>query len=263
MPWPPSFSIDHERREVVLRAPPDGTSLSAHANAAFQAAVDDAINGNVFPTLNGRHIEHFRVMGARDFVQIERFASSLFGIATRGAHLTCYVRSRDIGEFKVWVARRSPKLNTYPGMLDSTVAGGVKADHSPLDCILAEATEEASLPTNLVSRQVRSVGVITVSNINARSGLHHSEILYVYDMEMDEGTIPQPHDGEVEEFVLMGCDELRTRMLAGEFKPNVCGVMIDFFVRHGVVTPENERDYVDICARLRRRLPVPTVGDSL
>lgn len=210
--------------------------------------------------LNGMHSEHFLVMGAREFVQIERFAASLFGIATRGAHLTCYVR--DAQCLGIWVARRSSKLFTYPGMLDSTVAGGVKADNSPLDCILAEATEEASLPEDLVAKQVRSVGVVTVANRNLRTELHHSEVLYVYDMELAADVVPRPQDGEVEEFLLMGCDEVRERMVNGEFKPNVCPIMIDFLIRHGEMTPENERDYVEICNRLRRKLPVPTVSDE-
>ncbi|GAB0134269.1 hypothetical protein EsDP_00002648 [Epichloe bromicola] len=261
MPWPSSFIINHDDRSITLSPCPPDTSLSVHANAAFQQAVDAAIDNSIFPTLNGMHSEHFRVMGARSFVQIERFAASLFGIATRGAHLTCYVRAAR-GPPRIWVARRSANMLTYPGLLDSTVAGGVKADHSPLDCILAEATEEASLPEDLVAEHVRSVGVVTLANRNVRTDLHHSEVLYVYDLELPAGVVPRPQDGEVDEFVLMDCDEVQRRMLGLEFKPNVCPVMIDFLIRHGVITPEHEREYVEICNRLRRKLPVPTTSDE-
>ncbi|KAL6855735.1 thiamine pyrophosphokinase-related protein [Trichoderma novae-zelandiae] len=263
MPWPSSFSIDHQRRQVSLSPPPAGASLSAHANAAFQQAVDAAIAADAFPSLNGMHSEHFLVVGARDPVQIERFAAALFGIGTRGAHLTAYSRGAD-GEPRIWVARRSKALYTYPGMLDSTVAGGVKASDSPLDCILAESMEEASLPASLVGPRIRSTGVITMANRNPRSELVHSEMLYTYDLELTgEGEqVPRPgDDGEVDEFVPMGCDEVVRRMLAGEFKPNVCAVMIDFLIRHGRITPETEPDYVEICTRLRRKLPVPTRSD--
>ncbi|KAL3962325.1 hypothetical protein ACCO45_003848 [Purpureocillium lilacinum] len=213
-------------------AAPAGTSPSTYANAALQQAVDAAIAApHDFPTLNGLHSEYFLVPGARAFVQVERFAAPLFGIATRGAHLTAYVRPRAPGEeLRIWVARRSRSLFTYPGMLDSTVAGGVKAEDSP-----------------------RGVGTVTLANRNARTGLFHGEVLYVYDMEMaapeeeEEGggavvkPRPNPEDREVDEFVLMGCAEVRERMGRGEFKPNVCAVMIDFMVRHGVVTPEGRR----------------------
>lgn len=264
MPWPPSFSINHDTRQVILSAPPAGTSPSDHANSAFQQAVDAAIDGNIFPTLNGLHSEYFLVPGARHFVQIERFAASLFGIATRGAHLTAYTRDAATGELRIWVARRSKTLHTYPGMLDSTVAGGVKASDSPLDCILAESMEEASLPQSLVAPRLRATGAITMVNRNPRSELVHSEILYTYDLELSGqgGQVPRlGDDGEVEEFVLMSCEEVGRRMLAGEFKTNVCAVMIDFLIRHGRITPENEPDYVEICMRLQRRLPVPTRSD--
>ncbi|KAL7805709.1 thiamine pyrophosphokinase-related protein [Trichoderma aethiopicum] len=268
MPWPSSFAIHHHpQREVVLSPPPSGTSLSAHANAAFQQAVDAAIASNAFPQLNGMHSEPFLVVGAREFIQIERFAASLFGIGTRGAHLTAYsYDKKDSGnELRIWVARRSKTLYTYPGKLDSTVAGGVKATDSPLSCILAESMEEASLPPSLVGPRVRSTGVITMANRNPRSGLVHSEMLYTYDLELSgEGDDEVPRlggDGEVDEFVPMSCGEVVARMRAGEFKTNVCAVMIDFLIRHGRVTPETEPDYVEICTRLRRRLPVPTRSD--
>ncbi|KAL7896271.1 NUDIX hydrolase domain-like protein [Trichoderma sp. SZMC 28014] len=262
MPWPSTFSINHTTRQVILSPPPSNTSPSTHANTAFQQAVDAAIDGNIFPTLNGLHSEYFLVPGARHFVQIERFAATLFGIATRGAHLTAYTIVD--GELRIWVAKRSKTLHTYPGMLDSTVAGGVKASDSPLDCILAESMEEASLSQSLVAPRVRATGAITMVNRNPRTELVHSEILYTYDLELSGQGDQVPRlgdDGEVEEFVLMSCEEVQRRMLAGEFKTNVCAVIIDFLIRHGKITPENEPDYVDICMRLRRRLPVPTRAD--
>lgn len=180
--------------------------------------------------------------------------------------MTAYVRSSssDSSIKGIWVARRSPTLFTYPGKLDSTVAGGVKATDTPTGCILAEAAEEASLPETLISSAAcRATGVITLANRNPRTGLFHSEILYVYDLELPEDVIPTPADGEVESFILMPVDEVRRRMEEGEFKPNVCPVMIDFMMRHGLITPESEGEgrYVDISNRLRRRLPVPLDSD--
>ena len=246
---------------MTLVVPPAGVTLTDHANEAFQQAVDVAIVNDVFPILHQEHSEYFLVLGTREFVQVERYAAPLFGIATRGAHLTGYVRAPD-GSIQIWVARRSRSLFTFPGMLDSTVAGGIKASDTPLDCILAEAMEEACLPETLVRASVKAVGAVTLANRKEQSGLMHSDILYVYDLEIPGDVIPTPGDGEVEEFVLMGCDEVRRRMLAGEFKPNVCPVMIDFLVRHGEVTAENEEDYVAICQRLRRKIPVPTAWEE-
>jgi hypothetical protein len=259
MPWPSSFTVDHAARAITL-------AEGANASDAFQQAVDAAIDGDLFPqVLAGRHSEYFRILGARDFTRVERFAATLFGIATRGAHLTAYVRGESPDdEMKIWVARRSSHLFTFPGMLDSTVAGGVKATDSPLACIVAESDEEASLPAPLVQPLIKPTGIVTALNRNPRTGLIHGDVVHVFDLEMSPSVPPpSPNDDEVAEFVLMGAAEVRRRMLAGEFKPNVCLVLIDFLVRHGLVTPETEGEaaYVEICSRLRRRLPMPTIPD--
>ncbi|KAJ4007205.1 hypothetical protein NW752_007816 [Fusarium irregulare] len=260
MPWPTTFTINHETRQVTLTEPPSPQSLTEHANTSFQKAVDKAIDQDLFPILHKEHSEYFRIVGARSFVQVERFAAPLFGIATRGAHLTGYVRDQH-GGIKIWVARRSRHLFSYPGLLDSTVAGGIKASDTPLTCIEAESTEEACLPPNLVSNALEPAGAITLANINAKSKLFHSDIIYVFDLEMPADVIPRPGDDEVEEFVLMECGEVVKRMLKGEFKPNVCPVMIDFLVRKGFVTEENEEDFEEIKKRLRREIPVPMESD--
>ncbi|KAK8150763.1 hypothetical protein G3M48_008937 [Beauveria asiatica] len=271
LPWPSPFRIDHAAATVTLAVP-----TAALANAALQAAVDAAIACGRFPTLNGLHSEPFCVPGVAAAaypdpgpIRIERFAATLFGINTRGAHLTAYVRDPATRAIVgVWVARRSRSLYTYPGMLDSAVAGGVKADDSPLDCMLAESDEEARLPPAVVAPRLRPAGVVTLANRNPRTALIHGEILYVYDLDLSPppgseagalGLVPLPgDDGEVDEFILMEWQDVVRRMKAGEFKPNVCAIMIDFFIRHGLVTPEGEDQYVEICNRLRRKLPMPT-----
>ncbi|KAG9256626.1 NUDIX hydrolase domain-like protein [Emericellopsis atlantica] len=259
---PPTFTVSHDNRTVTLDGPLAGVSPTQHINAALQQVVDSAIEANTFPNLNKTHSEPFRILGATgedDIVQLERFAAPLFGIATRGAHMTCYTRTEADGDLKIWVAKRSKHLYSHPGKLDSTVAGGVKASDSPTSCILAEAMEEASLPSSLVHRSAQATGVLTLANRNPKSGLFHSEILYVYDMELPADVVPSPGDDEVEEFVLMDVEEMKQRMVDGEFKPNVCPVMVDFLIRHGHVTADTEGEgmYVEICRRLRRRLPVP------
>lgn len=265
--WPPGFTVSHVDRTVTL----DVAATPALANAALQEAVDAALACRRFPSLSGLHSEPFLIPG-RPQLRVERFAATLFGINTRGAHLTAYVRDPTTAAIAgVWVARRSRALHTYPGLLDSAVAGGVKADDTPLECMLAEAHEEARLTRAVVAPRLRAAGVVTLLNRNPRNALLHGEILYVYDLDLSPtpgggraaaaGLVPLPgDDGEVEEFMLMDWQEVVRRMKAGEFKPNVCAIMIDFFIRHGLITPETEEQYVEICSRLRRKLPMPTDG---
>lgn len=61
---------------------------------------------------------------------------------------------------------------------------------------------------------------------------------------------PKPFDGEAESFDLLPMDVVREKMLAGEFKPNCALVMLDFMVRHGFVTAENEPNLLEILSRM-------------
>ncbi|CAI4215545.1 unnamed protein product [Parascedosporium putredinis] len=202
-----------------------------------------------------RSPEHYRLLGANHFVTLERWPSPIFGIASRGAHLTAYVgRGRDM---KIWIAHRSKRIFTYPGKLDSSVAGGIKADDTPRECITAEAWEEASLDRDFVRDNVKATGMVSYVGENKRNGTIQPVVLYVYDLEMPEDMELKPQDDEVEFFSLMSVDEVRNAMLEYKFKPNCCLVMIDFFVRHGIMTDENEEDYLELITRLRRTLPVP------
>lgn len=259
LPWTADFSIDHDERKVRLldTIARGGDDAGKAATAALQRVVDAAINlTDKFPTLSGRHSEHFRILGANEFVSIERFPAPLFGISSRGAHMTAYVRGAE--GMRIWVPRRSAHLFTFPDLLDTTVAGGVKAEDSPFDCIVAEATEEASLPAEFVGENARAVGAVTYVSMNETKGTFFPTVLYCYDLELPEAIEPVPGDDEVSGFELMTIAEVKRNMLEGQFKPNCVLVMLDFFIRHNIITSENEEHYVEIVTRLRRHLPVPT-----
>lgn len=168
--------------------------------------------------------------------------------------MTAFVRTPT--GVKIWVAKRAAHLVTYPSKLDTTVAGGVKATQSPLECIIAEANEEASLPTSFVSNNAVAVGTITHCLRSARSGLFSMAVLYLYDIELTEDMVPTPGDDEVEGFELKSVEQVIEKMLAMEFKPNSSLVMLDFFIRHGIYTQASDVGYEDIVGRLHRRLPV-------
>ncbi|KAF9317566.1 hypothetical protein BG006_003359, partial [Podila minutissima] len=79
----------------------------------------------------------------------------------------------------------------------------------------------------------------------------------MYDLELPLGLSPAPCDSEVDNFRLWTMDAVLAAIRAGEFKPNCACVCLHFMLRHGIVTPENESDYVEINQRLRRRLEYP------
>jgi isopentenyldiphosphate isomerase len=255
MPWSKEFEVKHEAHIVQLKLPKDAESSAI--GHAFQEVIDAAIEGDHFEVLHGTHSEPYKVQGVGYPLHIERFTAPLFGIATRGAHMTGYTRSQ-AGEIKIWVARRSKHLFAYPGKLDTTVAGGVKAQHTPFQCIVEEADEEAALSKEFVTQNALSVGVITYMTKNKRSGAVHPDVLFNFDIKLPESLTPYPNDGEVSEFKLLTVEEIKVAMFNGEFKPNCTLVMIDFFIRHGIISPDNEPDYVQLQTRLHRKLPIPT-----
>jgi 8-oxo-dGTP pyrophosphatase MutT (NUDIX family) len=255
MPWTTDFEIKHEDKTVQL------VCETQNSTAAFTALINRAIDQDTFKIIHGQHSEPYPIIGAKHPVSLERYAAPLFGIISRGAHLTAYTRTPT--GLKIWVPRRSPNLFTYPNCLDTTVAGGVTAGEGPFECVVREAGEEASLPGNLVKEKAKAVGCVSyVSHKdapgNSEKGLFAPDIVYVYDLELDgdSGVVCKKCDEEVEEFYLMGVEEVKESLGSGEWKTNSACVMIDFFVRHGVIAPEG--DYAEIVARVHRRLPFPT-----
>jgi hypothetical protein len=143
MPWTEEFSIDHDTKRVHL-TPPVDEDPSVSYTIALSKLIQKAIDEDTFSVIHGQHSEPFTILGANFPASVERYASHLLGIISRGAHLTVYTNTPE--GMKIWVPRRSPKLFTYPNCLDTTVAGGVAAGEGPFECIVREAAEEASLP---------------------------------------------------------------------------------------------------------------------
>ncbi|QDS73260.1 hypothetical protein FKW77_004337 [Venturia effusa] len=212
--------------------------------------------------------------GGEEVFRIERSASPLFGVVTYGIHLTAYTTShpasdsaRRADDMKIWVPRRSRTKQTYPGMLDNTVAGGITAGEAPFESVVREAMEEASLPEELIRKRAKAAGCVTYFHIRdsragGETGLLQPECQYVYDLDLtpgagEEDVVCKPNDDEVETFELLSVEEVLEALGREEFKPNCAVVMIDFLVRHGIITRENERDYIEICSRLHRRLEFP------
>lgn len=196
---------------------------------------------------------------------IERSATPLFGVVTYGCHMTAYVKGKVGGNesLRIWVPRRARHKQTYGGMLDNTVAGGLAVGENPFECLVREAEEEASLPEALVRDRAKPVGTVSYfymrgNDAGGETDLLQPEVQYVYDIEVEESTEPKPNDNEVEGFTLMSVVAVKDAMARGDFKPNCAMVLLDFFVRHGIISPNSEPDYIEIIARLHRMLEFPT-----
>ncbi|KAK3357824.1 NUDIX hydrolase domain-like protein [Lasiosphaeria hispida] len=261
IPWTSDFRITHEKpRRVDVLDSSNGKDTSAAVNAAFTGVVNACLERDLF-NLKAKMYEEFTVVGVPYPVRLYRFAAALFGIVSQGAHLTVYTRTSS--GLKIWVPRRSTTIATYPNKLDSTVAGGVSAGTTPFETIVREAEEEASLPSVLVRRNIRAAGVLTYVTLLEKGqgevgGLVKPDMVHVYDMEAAEDVIPKPHDDEVKSFCLMTPEEVKEALLKKEFKTNSAAVFIDFFIRHGLITADDEVNYTEMNMRLHRTLPFAT-----
>ena len=265
MPWTTNFRISKSpRKSVHLLKPSSTDDWQTSCGEAIQQLINLARERHVFPRLGKKTQEQFPIVSARFDIGIERSAFSLFGIIGRGAHMTVYTRTERGLQF--WVPRRSATKSTYPNMLDQAVAGGVARGETPLECIAREAGEEAGLLPEMVREQAVSAGTVTWFNVSddkagGERGLMNPGILYVYDLEVGKDIVLGPTEDDIESSKLMETYEVMTALRKGEFKPSCAMVMLDFFIRHGIITNQNERDYDEISQRLHRRLPFKTASD--
>ncbi|RBQ85376.1 hypothetical protein VDGD_10431 [Verticillium dahliae] len=193
---------------------------------------------------------------------MERSATGLFGVTRYGVHLNAFVRCAEASHgIKMWIARRSPTKSTFPGMLDNTAAGGLMTGEDPFECIIREANEEADLAEDVVRGQTLAAGGVTYTYITheeaGQAGLIYPEVQWIYDLELQSNVVPRPKDGEVAGFELCGIEEVQHQLAHGKFKPNCALVVIDFLIRHGILTRDNEPDFNEIKLRLHRELPFP------
>ncbi|MCU7915655.1 MAG: DUF4743 domain-containing protein [Candidatus Thiodiazotropha sp. (ex Gloverina cf. vestifex)] len=179
---------------------------------------------------------------------IDRTAASYFGLRAYGQHLNGFVRRPD--GLMLWIARRAADRRVYPGKLDNMVAGGLPYDLTLVENLDKECMEEASVPANIAANAV-SVGALTYCK-ETRVGLK-PDTLYCYDLELPDDFQPRNTDGEVAEFMLLPVEEvLRLVRDTDEFKLNCNLVLIDFFIRHGILNPETP-DYLDLVQRLHEK----------
>jgi len=188
--------------------------------------------------------------GAPTLLEMERAAVPWFGVRAYGPHLTGYVKRND--GLHIWVPRRSYDKPTYPGELDNTVAGGQPANIGIFENLIKECAEEAAIPRKL-AEQARAVGFIAYWN---QSGAQlKPDVMTCFDLELPHDFVPHAHDGEVHAFELWPVKRVyETVRDTNQFKYNCNLVLIDFFVRHGLLHADDS-DFFAVVEGLHRTQP--------
>lgn len=217
---------------------------------------------NVFRTLSGWRDERYDVRPSFSgplLMDIERAAICLFGILAYGTHLNGYTYSED-GSLQLWVGKRSPTKQTWPGKLDNMVAGGLSSGLGLMECMRKECQEEASVPDNLLEKII-PVGHVSYFYEDER-GLF-PECQFVFDLEVPQDFVPKNADGEVADFQLVSMETLQHLITSEEFKPNCSLVTLDFLIRKGVITPDSEARYAELVELLRQPLQLLYPSDKI
>jgi 8-oxo-dGTP pyrophosphatase MutT (NUDIX family) len=151
----------------------------------------------------------------------------------------------------LWVGRRSPGKQIAPNKLDNLVAGGIGNDYGVRETLLKEGEEEASIPRSLMSRAI-SAGAVSY-RMETRLGIR-DDVLFVHDLEMPADFVPENRDGEIVHFELMPVSAVLERIrTTSDFKFNVNLVILDFALRHGLLSPDDP-EYLDVATGLHRPL---------
>lgn len=189
-----------------------------------------------------------------------RGVGPFFGLSQFATHLNGYVRDAKFGVVThVWIATRSGSKKRWPLMRDTIVGGGLPAGISAFDNMIKEAQEEAGLEPSWSSPRFVAAG--SISYVSQHPYGLTNQTMLIYDVELPLDVIPSNQDGEVESFELLPVQDVLTSLwLEPErVKPDVCILLLDFFVRYGIITADNFTDYQELQQELHSvKIPYDT-----
>ncbi len=241
--WPGYFCISDTRVELV--AGEDFNSRSQRLDEVVRKLVEQGVIAHYLD-------EIYPVTGySRDhqLAVLDRGAAAYFGIKAYGQHVNGYVKQDD--GIYLWIARRSADRIQFPNKLDNLVAGGLPQDLTLQQNLVKECQEEADIPENLAKSAI-AAGAITYCR-ETQAGLK-PDTLYCYDLSLPPSFSPENTDGEVSDFQLLNVEQVYALVHdTDDFKLNCNLVIIDFFIRHGIIPPDSTH-YLEIVNGLHEKI---------
>ena len=230
----------------TLSTPADrSTALAEIAAVWAQTGIIQKLRKEIYPARKS--------WSGPEYFRLDRALAPIFGVRAYGVHLNGFVEKPD-GYF-MWIGKRSADRRIEPNKFDNMVAGGQPADLSLMENLIKESAEEANLPPALAAKS-SPVGTISYCFEN-EVGLK-PDTLFCYDLRVPSNFTPNNQDGEIADFRLMSINEALALIREGDsFKFNVSLVILDFAIRHGVLSPDDEPEYEAILCGLRQGLSGP------
>lgn len=251
--WSPAdyvpFRIDHQRygairrdrldrlavEDDLLTVTPEWVALIAKPDRlARSAALADLVQRLVasgdLPKVRRELYPVVRRWGQEPVALLDRGAADYFGIRAYGVHLNV------ISEGEMWIARRARDKAVAPGKLDNLVAGGQPYGLSPMENLIKECAEEASMPSAL-SEQAKPTGAILYRMASDKGLRDH--ILFTFDLTVPADFKPVSGDGEHEAFYRWPLDYVDDLLRVEDvFKFNIPLVIVDYFRRVGRISSD-------------------------
>lgn len=256
-----SLAVELKRFEDVFYVEPERyVTLREHLNdfdsrtKAVAEVIEKLVEDGVLPrdTWTGP-IEHIGMGLPR---HEPYFVISLFYCRYFGARFFATLCNGISHDGRVWCARRSQSLTFFPGKMDAMAAGGKAYDITPRENLIKEGDEEASFSREIMMRARPTSFIRYCYEYDARRLF--DEYLYVFDIDLQEGEIPQSRDQhEISSFDLLSFEEITQKLYdTDDFMININAVMIDLLIRRGKI-PVSDPEYIDLCMGLRQRLVPP------
>lgn len=249
----PAFAARLAGHADVFSVDSGGVSLSPDLAdyAARTVAVDAVLRQFDLPGWRDEMYPVATAFNAEPLLGIERAAAPHFGFTAYGVQVNGYVRTAD--GLSIWIARRSPDKQTDPDKLDSLIGGGQPVGIGVMENLVKEAREEAGVAPDLIAT-ARPVGIVACCR-ETPAGLE-PDIEFTFDLELPPDFRPRNTDGEVAEFMLWPVERvMETVRMTTDFKFNINLTLIDFFIRHGLIGPDDPGYLATIDALRRPTMP--------
>jgi 8-oxo-dGTP pyrophosphatase MutT (NUDIX family) len=260
-----SSSSGHRARRPILTLHRDiRPTVQARSEAVAQVTQTLRDQG----TITGWRDELFPVVtsfhDAPAFL-LERAAVPWLGVLEYGVHINGIVTETVVQDDdsdndsptppreRMWMARRSATKSKYPGMVDHIVAGGQPAGLSLWENALKECQEEAGIPASVAAAGLTATGAVSYESYSTATETLSRVVLFNYDLQLPADFVPQPVDGEVQDFFLWDIDQLRASFaldFADPLKPNCYLPVMDWMLRKGYISPDAP-GYLEVLRTLR------------
>ena len=184
------------------------------------------------PVARGGLSRHLAVHATAAPDEMERAAVPWFGVRAFGPHMTGYVRRKD--GLHIWVPRRSYEQADLPRPARQHRGRRPARRHRP-----AREPDQGMRRGSLDparTRRARPRPWASSPTGTSRAAQLKPDIMTCFDLELPEDFTPRANDGEVHSFELWPVSRVfETVRDTTEFKYNCNLVLIDFFVRHGLL----------------------------